>query len=181
MSPISLTRRVVVAAGLAAAVAALAPPAAAHGPSRQKATATVTLAAPPDEVWALVGNFSDMTWYPGVAETRLGADGKARTLVFDGGATVEERLAKHDDAKRVISFRRPADDVALMPVTNFSNQIEVADDGGKATVTWTAAFYRGFPNNDPPPDLDDATALAAGQAFVDAGLAALVDRFGAGS
>lgn len=181
MWQIPRTRRralcVALAAGLAAA---LAVPAAAHGPSRQKARAEITLAASPDEVWAVVGNFADMSWYPGVVETRVAADGASRVVVFEGGKEAAEEAAKHDDAKRIISFRRTADDVALIPVTNLSNVIQIDDAGGKAKVTWTAAFYRGFPNNDPPPDLDDATALAAGEAFVQTGLDALAARFGAG-
>jgi carbon monoxide dehydrogenase subunit G len=169
------------AALVACLLAVLAVPAAAHGPSRQKATGSVTLAASPDEVWEVVGNFADMTWYPGVTGTEVSDDGKSRTLTFENGSTAAERLAKHDDEKRVISFRRTGDDLKLIPVTNFSNQIEIAEEGAGAKVTWTAAFYRGFPNNDPPPDLDDAAAMAAGQEFVQSGLDALSERFGPGS
>lgn len=169
--------------GLAFAVGMIAwtaPPGLAHGPSRQKATASVVLAAPPDEVFAVVGDFSDMGWYPGVTDTQVSEDGKARVLVLEDGTEIPERLAKQDEEKRVISFRRTADDLAVIPATNFSSQIEVADEGGKAKVTWTSAFYRGFPNNDPPPELDDAAAMAAGEAFIARGLAALIARFGAG-
>ena len=164
-------------AGLSAAAVA---PAEAHGPSRQKVSSTAVLAASPDDVFAVVGNFADMSWYPGVTATEVSADGKTRKVTFEGGVTVDEELAKQDAAKRVISFRRTADDVALIPVTNFSNQIAVADEAGKAKVTWTAAFYRGYPNNDPPAGMDDAAAKAAGEAFIAKGLEALTARFGAG-
>ncbi|MGB8814555.1 MAG: SRPBCC family protein, partial [Paracoccaceae bacterium] len=41
----------------------------AHGPVRQKVTLEVKLDATPDEVWALIGNFQDMSWLPLVAST----------------------------------------------------------------------------------------------------------------
>ena len=112
--------------------------------------------------------------------TVLAADGKTRSVTFDGASRSAKNWPKHDPAKRIISFRRTADDVEFIPVTNLSNQITVADDGGKAQVTWTAAFYRGFPNNEPPTGLDAAAAMAAAEAFIGKGLEALTARFGAG-
>ena len=42
--------------------------ASAHGPSRQKVTETVEINAPADKVWAVIGNFQDMSWHPAVAK-----------------------------------------------------------------------------------------------------------------
>jgi hypothetical protein len=48
-----------------------------------------------------------------------------------------------------------------LPVTNYSSTIKVSAAGGKSTVEWRGAFYRGYPNNNPPPELSDEAAVAA--------------------
>ena len=52
-------------AGLACLAAA---PAFAHGPTRQKLELSVEVAAPPEKVWAVIGNFHDLSWVPAVAK-----------------------------------------------------------------------------------------------------------------
>lgn len=45
----------------------------AHGPTRQKITVTTEVAAPPEQVWAVIGNFQDMSWAAaGVLHPRSG-------------------------------------------------------------------------------------------------------------
>lgn len=164
---------------LAVSMIGLGGVAAAHGPSRQKVSEEATLGAGVDAVWAVVGNFADMSWYPGVTKTEVAADGKTRTVTF-GTDAVPEELGKYDPAKHSIAFRRTHDDVKLIPVTNLASTIVVSDEGGKAHVKWTAAFYRGYPNANPPSDMNDEAAIAAATAFIKTGLDALSQRFGAG-
>ena len=45
--------------------------------------------------------------------------------------------------------------------------------GGKTEVEWKGAFYRGFMNNDPPPELSDEASLKAVTDLYKAGLASL--------
>jgi hypothetical protein len=162
----------------------LAPLAAeAHGPSRQKVVLEVKLDATPDEVWELIGNFQDMNWHPVVAST-TGAGGntpeatRTLTLKAPGDPTIEELLDKYSDEKRSYSYRITAVDVAVLPVTNYSSHLTVKDDGGKAVVEWRGAFYRGFPNNDPPENLNDEAAIAAVTGVYQTGLDALAEKFG---
>ena len=54
------------------------------------------------------------------------------------------------------------------------------DEGGKTNVTWLAAFYRGYTNNDPPPELSDEAAIKAVKAFQERGIEALKAKFDAG-
>ena len=54
----------------------------------------------------------------------------------------------------------------------------VKDEGGKANVVWKGGFYRGFPNNDPPAELNDEAATQAVTGVYRAGLDALVEKFG---
>ena len=59
--------------------AAVAPTLAlAHGPTRQKVTVEAEVAANPEEVWAVVGDFQDMSWHPAVFSTE-GENGSQTT------------------------------------------------------------------------------------------------------
>ena len=53
-------------------------------------------------------------------------------------------------------------DMKVLPVNNYSSILRVEDAGdGKSRVIWKGAFYRGYMNNDPPEDLNDAAAVKA--------------------
>ena len=69
-------------------------------------------------------------------------------------------------------------DVAVLPVTNYAATLCVNDEGGKAKVVWKGGFYRGYPNNDPPAELNDEAATAAVTGIYQGGLDALAEKFG---
>lgn len=163
----------------AAVVASVLPSALwAHGPTRQKTTEKIEINAPPEKVWAVIGDFHDMSWLPGVAKT-TGEGGNQpdvakRQLVLDSGATIDESLYKYDAAEKTYSYRIDNVDVKVLPVNNYSATIAVLPaDGGKSVVEWRGAFYRGYPNNDPPPELSDEAALKAVNTLYQTGLANL--------
>ncbi len=156
----------------------------AHGPTRQKVTLTTEVAAPPAEVWAVIGNFQDMSWLPPVFST-TGEGGndidatRVLTLGAEDGPTVSEVLYKFSDEKMSYSYRITEVDVAVLPVTNYSSHLTVKPtDGGGSLIEWRGAFYRGYPNNDPPAELNDEAAIAAVTGVYTAGLDALTARFG---
>ncbi|MGS4919343.1 MULTISPECIES: SRPBCC family protein [Mameliella] len=173
---------------LAASAAILAPGLAlAHGPTRQKVTVTTEVAAAPAEVWAAIGNFQDLGWHPAVV-SQSGEGGNAidatrQLYLSDQGAEgpmISEILYKFSDEKMSYSYRITDVAVEVLPVTNYSSHLTVKPlDGGGSLVEWRGAFYRGYPNNDPPEHLNDAAAIAAVTAVYQAGLDALVERFGA--
>jgi carbon monoxide dehydrogenase subunit G len=163
---------------LFAAALALIPVAAlAHGPSRQKAVEKIEIDAPAAKVWAIVGNFGDFSWVPGVAQTEATGgntpDQAKRKITLANGGVIEETLTKYDEAGQSLSYKIDQADVKIMPVNNYSSTITVKEDGGKTTVEWKGAFYRGFMNNDPPPELSDEAALKAVTDLYKAGLASL--------
>lgn len=169
------------------ATMALAPMAQAHGPVRLKLELDQKLNATPDEVWAAIGKFQDMGWHPAVEKTEVTGDGsvdqpeksqRVLTLKAEGAPTITEILSKWQPDKRCYAYRIEKVDVSVLPVTNYASTICVKDDGGKAMVTWKAGFYRGFPNNDPPPDQNDEAATKAVTDLYRAGLDALAERFG---
>lgn len=173
-------------AGLGAGVLALAlfsGTAGAHGPSRQKVVEKAEINAAPDKVWAAIGNFQDMGWHPAVEKTE-GAGGNdvgaTRKLTLKGGAVIEEKLNKYNKDGRSYSYEITNVDVKVLPVNNYSATITVEDAGGKSVVEWKGAFYRGFMNNDPPPELSDEAAVKAVTGVYKGGLDALKAKFAAG-
>jgi hypothetical protein len=171
-----------------AALAALVPfaatvPAWAHGPTRQKVVETVEINLPPDKVWEVIGNFQDMAWHPAVAKTEGtgGNDaGGTRTLTLVSGGTIAEKLTKYDAAGKSMSYEITEVDVKVVPVTNYAATISVKDAGGKSLVEWKSSFYRGFVNNDPPPELSDEAAVKAITGIFKSGLEALKKKLEGG-
>lgn len=176
-------------AGALGAILALTGMAGAHGPSRLKTEQTVLLDATPDEVWQVIGQFDDMSWHPIVASTAMIPEGapanvadestRVLTLVSDSGTpTITEQLMAINPDKMSYKYMITEVDTAVLPVTNYSSTLQVSDKNGKAEVLWKGGFYRGFPNNDPPADLNDDAAIAAVNGVYLAGLDALAERFG---
>ena len=171
------SRRSILAGGGVALASVLAHPAAAHGPTRQKLVETVAIAAPPEKVWAVVGHFHDLAWLPPVE--RVAGDGgdvagAKRQVFLKSGGALDEELTKYDAAGMAYSTFLPHNDPKVLPVTNLSTDLKVEPgEGGGAKVTWRGAFYRGDPNGNPPPGMDEAAAIAAVKAYFQAGLAAL--------
>ena len=123
----------------------------AHGPTRQKVVEKISIDAPADK-----GN----------------AEGSVRNLKLQGGGALVETLESHNDAQMKYSYR--AKDGGALPVTNYTSTIQVTADGPqKSTVEWRGAFYRGFPNNDPPPEQNDEAAVKAVTGVYQSGLANL--------
>ena len=161
----------IVAAGLAGRRAQ------AHGPTRQKVTQTVDIARTADQVWAIVGNFDSISrWHPLIASSPADHGneiGSRRTLTLkaEGDPHFDEELAKYDAAARSYQYRIEKVDPKVLPVTNYTAWFEVQDNpAGGCTVEWRAAFYRGYPLNDPPPELNDAASVKAVTGVLRAGL-----------
>ena len=169
---------------LAIALVGLMPLAAtAHGPSRQKVVSTIEINAPLDKVWAVIGNFQDMSWHPAFEKTEGtgGSDaGATRKLTLRGGGTIEEKVIKHSDEDRTLAYEITAVDVKVVPVTNYTSTISARGTAEKTIVEWKGAFYRGYVNNDPPPELSDEAAVKAITGVYQDGLAALKKKFEGG-
>ncbi|MEN9892823.1 MAG: hypothetical protein RLY78_3118 [Pseudomonadota bacterium] len=177
-------RRACLATLLAAAGAGLlAGPAAAHGPTRQKVTEEITINAPAAQVWARIKDFDGLkTWHPAVADSPASAGntvGSVRSIQLKGGGALEETLEAWDEARMRLSYR--AKNGGALPVTNYTSTMTVKPDGEtRSIVEWRGAFYRGFPNNDPPPDQNDEAAVAAITGVYKSGLAALKQQVESG-
>jgi carbon monoxide dehydrogenase subunit G len=146
-----------------ALLAGVVAPALAHGPTRQKVIEKITIDAPAAAVWARIRNFNALKdWHPAVATSPADKGnevGSVRELTLKGGGELSENLEGYSDEQMKYTYR--AKDGGALPVSNYTSTIQVTADGARAVVEWRGAFYRAYPNNDPPPDKNDEAAVAA--------------------
>jgi len=148
----------------------------AHGPTRQKVTETIDIEKPAAEVWEVIKDFGNADWLPMVVSTESdggNADGATRILSLGEDVKVYETLKKYNADKMSYSYKIPdkTHDVKILPVNNYSSSITVTANGDSSSVvTWKGAFYRGYPNNDPPEELNDEAAVKAVTELYKAGL-----------
>ena len=155
----------------------------AHGSTRQKLTETVEINASPDKVWEVIGNFNDMSWHPAVGKLEGNGENTVdatRVLTLQSGGIIAEKLIKYDVENKRYKYEITDVDVKVLPVNNYSSMLSVKGEGDKSTVEWKGAFYRGFMNNNPPPELSDEAAAKAVKGVYRGGLDALKEKVEAG-
>ena len=165
----------------------------AHGPVRGKMTAKVVIDAPADEVWNVIKNFDDMSWHPGIKSTEAtggNEKGATRVLTLAGGGTITEFLKKYDDNKmsytykitdmsivKTIQHSGQDEEVPVLAVDNYQGKLTVKKKGSSSEVIWIATYYRGYMNNNPPVELNEATADEQVTAVLKEGLTSLLHKF----
>jgi carbon monoxide dehydrogenase subunit G len=91
----------------------------------------VTVDAPPDEVWAKVGDFGGVAdFLPGIDTFRLEGDDRVIGMF---GMEIRERLVSRDDATRTITYTI----VDGVPVESHQATMKVEPDGDGSKVTWS--------------------------------------------
>ena len=74
----------------------------------------------------------------------------------------------------MMKYKISKTDNNVLPVTTYSAFLSVSGNGdGTSTVKWRGGFYRAYPNNDPPENLNDEAAVTAVSGVYDAGLASI--------
>jgi carbon monoxide dehydrogenase subunit G len=95
-----------------------------------EARAEITIDRPADDVWAVIGNFGELTWMPGVETCEL--DGDDRILGMLGMRIVERQLAR-DDEERTLTYGIVDGD--MKPEVHRAT-ITVMPAGSGSFVTW---------------------------------------------
>ncbi len=161
----------------------------AHGPVRQKMEEEIAINAPAAKVWGIIKNYDDMSWLPIVQSTSAdkgNSKGSIRVLTLKKGGTITEELKKYDEKKmsyaykiiemsteKTITHAGAEEKVPVLPVDNYSATLAVEDQGGSSLVTWKAAYYRAYMNNNPPAEMNEDAANAAVKEVLTSGLANL--------
>ncbi len=161
----------------------------AHGPVRQKTEDEITINAPAEKVWAIIKNYGDMSWLPGIKSTTVDGGNKkgaTRVLTLNNGGTITEELKKYDDAKmsyaykitemstaKTITHSGVEEKVPVLPVDNYAASIDLEAKGDTTVVSWKSGYYRAYMNNNPPDEMNEEAANSAVGAIFKAGLANL--------
>jgi mxaD protein len=169
----------------------------AHGPVRAKQTASVNIKASADKVWAVIKNFDDMTWHPGISDTKASGGNKkgaTRTLTLKGGGTITEEMKAYKEKKmsykykitemstvKTIKHSGQDEIVPVLPVDTYSATLTVKDKGGNSEVSWVASYYRAYKNNNPPAELNEDAADKAVGGVLTSGLGSLLRKFESGA
>jgi carbon monoxide dehydrogenase subunit G len=95
-----------------------------------EARAEITIDRPADDVWAVIGNFGELTWMPGVETCEL--DGDDRILGMFGMRIVERQLAR-DEEDRTLTYGIVDGD--MKPEVHRAT-ITVMPAGSGSFVTW---------------------------------------------
>jgi uncharacterized protein YndB with AHSA1/START domain len=137
-----------------------------------KVDMSLTLSAPAQKVWDLVGAFDSLPrWLPPIAKSEEKTEGgkTVRHLSLQGGGgTVVESLESRDDKRRTYSYRILS---APLPIANYLAELTVDEDGPqRCTVRWASTFEaKGAP---------EADAVGAVRGVYQAGFDALKKQFG---
>lgn len=137
---------------------------------------TLTLAVPPAQVWALIGDFGALGWHPVVAATRITQGrptqrGAVRDITTQDGAHIVEALEAFDAAGHAMTYRFVQ---APLPVQNYVSTLKVVADGAGSRVVWSSRFDR-----DPAAaDIDDEKARGIIRGIYQAGFDGLRRHFG---
>jgi polyketide cyclase/dehydrase/lipid transport protein len=133
----------------------------------QAVAGSVELAAPPDAVWSVIGQFS-LEWHPAVARVRLTGTGigQLRALGTLDGREIVERLEEIDNAKRLYRYAL----VAGVPASRYTGTIDVRSSGNGSVVGWRVDFLASK-----QPDIAVRTMVST---LINTGLGSLKARFG---
>jgi Polyketide cyclase / dehydrase and lipid transport/Domain of unknown function (DUF4331) len=134
----------------------------------QSVADSVDLAASPDQVWALVGQFGGM-WHPLINRITLTGTGvgQLRRIETVDGKEIVERLAAIDDSQRFYRYTN----VSGLGVVDYTGEFSVKPRGSGSAVAWRVQFLA-----DNQPTLIVRTIVAI---LMKTGFEALQKRFGA--
>lgn len=103
----------------------------------QTVAETVELAASPDQVWKLIGQFGG-AWHPLVANIRVVGTGVGQLRVIEtiDGKQIIERLDAVDNAARLYRYSN----IDGIPASNYTGLLEVKPAGAGSSVEWKSQF-----------------------------------------
>ncbi len=130
---------------------------------------SVDLAASPDQVWAVIGQFGNLMWHPLAASVQLTGTGvgQLRSVETIDGKRIIERLEFVDDAQKLYRYSN----VSGLGVVNYTGTFAAKPKGSGTSVEWRVQFLA-----DNQPTLIVKVIEAT---LIKVGFEALAKRFGA--
>ncbi len=148
----------------------------AHGPTPKKADKSIIINAPIDKVWSVIKHFDKISdWHPDVLSSTgdgKNESGSERSITLESGV-LEEGLDYFSDADHEYNYRLKTENTDAFPVSSYTAAIQLMTEEDKTKVKWKSRFYRGDTGNTPPKKLNDESAVAAMDSFIENGLQGL--------
>ena len=134
----------------------------------QTVTETVDLAAPPNQVWTLIGPFGSM-WNPLIAKIQVTGQGvgQLRTIETIDGKQMIDRLEVLDNPQRSYRYTMISGILAV----DYTGTLDVKPKGTGSSVEWSVKYWA-----DGQPDIVVKTTIST---LLKTGLDSLTARFGA--
>lgn len=157
----------------------------AHGPSPQKIKETIVIDAAPEAIWKIIGNFGSIdSWHPMVKRSEPDGGHEAgaseRKLTLQNNQSVVESLDQYEPENHHLAYRLLEENLEALPVSFYSADMQLTEEGDGTRVVWSARFYRGDTGNFPPEDLNDQAAIDALTRLFQQGLKGLKDKVESG-
>ena len=129
---------------------------------------SVDLAASPDQVWAIVGQFGGI-WHPLIASIKLTSEGvgQLRRIETIDGKEIIERLEDMDNSQRLYRYTN----VSGLGVVDYTGTFDLKPKGSGSSVEWRVQFLA-----DNQPTLIVKVIV---ETLMKTGFEALTKRFGA--
>lgn len=139
-----------------------------HTKDQVRASASLDLPVPADEVWALIGGFDSLPdWLPYIPKSEVNDGGRVRRLANPSGEEIVERLEAFDSSARSYSYSILS---APFPVSGYRATLQVLDLGTGCRVEWSGRFT--------PQGVTGSEASHLFQGIFEDGLKALGRRYG---
>ena len=128
----------------------------------------VAINAPVDKVWAVMGNFTDMSWNPLIVKTEIvegeaEVPGAVRVLTLNDGSQITEQLVSFQPEENIYTYTITD---SVLPISEYESHISAMSKDGTTLVKWEARYA-----TDTTADADMAAPVI--QELFEAGLAGL--------
>jgi hypothetical protein len=111
-----------------------------------------------DELWAILADFGDISWIPGIQKVELEGEGvgMVRHVTAPGLPELHERLDAIDHEKMILDYSLPA--VAYVQIKNYRARAQVVGlDAGRCRLVWSCRAE--------PDGVDEVQATTNTEAF----------------
>jgi uncharacterized protein YndB with AHSA1/START domain len=95
----------------------------------------ITIDRPPAEVWAVLGDLTNLEWVPGIDSARM--EGTRRICMLQDGGEIHDEISNFSDESRSYSYTQP---VHPLGFERSVGTVAVQSADGGSRVVWEAEF-----------------------------------------
>lgn len=95
----------------------------------------ISIERPPAEVWAVLGDLTNLDWVPGIESARM--EGTRRVCTLEDGGEIHDEISGFSDENRSYSYTQPIHPLGFEHSAGF---VAVQSTEGGSRVVWEAEF-----------------------------------------